>query len=642
MEINKILSLTKKLNVLFVEDDNDSREEISKILKKFFNKVIIAVDGEDGLEKFKQEKIDLVITDINMPKLNGLDMIIKIKEIKSDINTIILSAYNETEYFINAILIGVNGFLLKPFVLDQFISTLQRIYKNLELQNQKQELEYLLSQYQDIVDTSMIVCKFDKDKNITYKNKKFLEVFTDLSNKFDELFYDEDLDKIFKTINNKKMWSGVVKNKVNNHKLFYSKIIVKPILNEQKEIIEFIVLFVKIGDVLEQKKMLLDYVDYAKNVLIGVIYIFDFENLRDYFGEKLAIKINFELEKVLKKHLPKGIDNFYNLNNGYFAVAFNLEKTDKDKIINDLKKYQEIINTLHITINELVYDVSIIMAISDSDNALEDGYVGIKQLKNSEQIFIDANGLAEKTRNKAKENLDILHIIKLSIDNSNIISYYQPIIDNKTKETIKYESLVRIEYNNKIYLPYQFLDVAKQSTYYYKITEIMIKNAFDVIKKFQKNISVNLSAIDIEKDEIRNKIYLLLEEYKEYTKYLTFEILEDENIKKENILKEFFDKVKSYKVQIAVDDFGSGYSNFIRISKFKPDVLKIDGSLIKNIVTDKYVYTLVKLIVDFAKSNNIQTIAEFVENEEIYNILKELGVEYSQGYYFAKPQKMFV
>jgi len=642
MEINKILSLTKKLNVLFVEDDKDSREELSKILKKFFNKVIIAVDGEDGLEKFKENKIDLVITDINMPKLNGLDMIIKIKEIKSDINTIILSAYNETEYFINAILIGVNGFLLKPFVLDQFIETLKRIYKNLELQNQKQELECLLSQYQDIVDTSMIVCKFDKDRNITYKNKNFLELFTDLSNKFDELFYDEDLDRIFKTINNKKMWSGVVKNKVNNHRLFYSKIIVKPILNEQNEIIEFIVLFVKIEDILEQKKMLLDYVDYAKNVLVGVIYIVDFENLRDYFGEKLAIKINFELEKLLKKYLPKGIDNFYNLNNGYFAVVFNLEKTDKDKIINILKIYQEIINTLHITINELVYDVSIIMAISDSSNALEDGYVGIKQLKNSEQIFIDANGLAEKTRNKAKENLDILHIIKLSIDNSNIISYYQPIIDNKTKETIKYESLVRIEYNDKIYLPYQFLDVAKQSTYYYKITEIMIKNAFDVIKKFQKNISVNLSAIDIEKDEIRNKIYLLLEEYKEYTKYLTFEILEDENIKKENILKEFFDKVKSYKVQIAVDDFGSGYSNFIRISKFKPDVLKIDGSLIKNIVTDKYVYTLVKLIVDFAKSNNIQTIAEFVENEEIYNILKELGVEYSQGYYFAKPQKMFV
>jgi len=639
MEINKLLSFTKKLNVLFVEDDESSREELSNILKKFFNKVIVAVDGEDGLEKFKENKIDLIITDINMPKLNGLDMIIQIKKTAPNINTIILSAYNETDYFLNAILIGVNGFLLKPFILEQFVSTLKNIIKNLELIEQKKEVECLLSQYQDIVDTSMIVCKFDKDKNITYKNKNFLEIFTDSNNKFDELFYDEDLETIFKTINNKKMWSGVVKTKVLD-KLVYSKIIIKPILNEQKEIIEFIVLFIKIEDILEQKKMLLDYVDYAKNVLVGLFYVIDFYNLRDYFGEKVAFEINYRLEKLLKAALPLSVDNCYNLNNGHFAVVIKLENKDKNKIIEELKEYQAIINQLTIKIDIFKYDVSTLMAVSDSKNALEDTYIGIHRLKKSNEIFIKANGLAEEVRNKAKENLNIIHIIKDSINSNQIISYYQPIIDNKTKETIKYESLVRIEYNDKIYLPYQFLDVAKQSTYYYKITEIMIKNAFDVIKKFQKNISVNLSAIDIEKDEIRNKIYLLLEEYKEYTKYLTFEILEDENIKKENILKEFFDKVRSYQVQIAIDDFGSGYSNFIRISQFQPDILKIDGSLIKNIVTDKYVYTLVKMIVDFAKSNNIQTIAEFVEDEKIYNILKELGIEYSQGYYFAKPQRI--
>lgn len=93
-------------------------------------------------------------------------------------------------------------------------------------------------------------------------------------------------------------------------------------------------------------------------------------------------------------------------------------------------------------------------------------------------------------------------------------------------------------------------------------------------------------------------------------------------------------------VKIAIDDFGSGYSNFERLLEYTPDILKIDGSLIKNIETDEFSRSLVETIVTFAKKQNIETIAEFVENENIYNILNEIGVDYSQGYFFGKPEKL--
>ena len=93
---------------------------------------------------------------------------------------------------------------------------------------------------------------------------------------------------------------------------------------------------------------------------------------------------------------------------------------------------------------------------------------------------------------------------------------------------------------------------------------------------------------------------------------------------------------------IAIDDFGAGYSNFERLLEFEPDILKIDGSLVKNIVNDTYSRNIVETIVSFARKQNIITIAEFVENEEIFNILNEMGVDYSQGYYFGEPKKIYI
>ena len=93
---------------------------------------------------------------------------------------------------------------------------------------------------------------------------------------------------------------------------------------------------------------------------------------------------------------------------------------------------------------------------------------------------------------------------------------------------------------------------------------------------------------------------------------------------------------------IAIDDFGAGYSNFERLLDFEPDILKIDGSIVKNIAKDTYSRNVVETIVTFAKKQKIITIAEFVENEEIFNILYDLGVDYSQGYYFGEPKNILI
>ena len=118
---------------------------------------------------------------------------------------------------------------------------------------------------------------------------------------------------------------------------------------------------------------------------------------------------------------------------------------------------------------------------------------------------------------------------------------------------------------------------------------------------------------------------------------VVFEILEDENVKNYELLINFVDEIKALGCKVAIDDFGSGYSNFEHLLKMNVDYLKIDASLIKNIAVDENSFKITKTIVEFAKNLNLKTIAEFVENEEIFNITKDLGTDYSQGYYFSAP-----
>jgi diguanylate cyclase (GGDEF)-like protein len=226
--------------------------------------------------------------------------------------------------------------------------------------------------------------------------------------------------------------------------------------------------------------------------------------------------------------------------------------------------------------------------------------------------------------------------IKHALNDDNIIVYYQPLINNKTLKVEKYECLVRLIDKGKVVSPYFFLDISKKSNQYNKITQKVLEKSFEKFDKLDFNFSVNISYDDISSPNFLDLVKNLLSKYDVANK-LIFELLEDVSIKNYDVLLDFIEEVKKLGCKIAIDDFGSGYSNFEKLLKLKADFLKIDASLIKNITTDKNSLLITKTIVQFAKDLKLKTIAEYVENEEIYNMTKEIGIDYSQGYYFAPP-----
>lgn len=647
--VTEVIKYTKNLKLLYVEDNQEARESTLIILSEFFDDITVAVDGEDGYNKYKQNNIDLIITDINMPVLNGLDMVQRIKKDNKEISVLVLSAYNESEYFMQSIKHGIDGYLLKPIDMTQFLSVLGKIVQKVKLQQDSKNHLSLLQQYQEAADHSSIISKTDLKGKITYVNEEFCKISEyekeELLGKAHSIIRHPDnprklFENMWKTIENKKVWKGTIKNMSKSGKTYYVKTTIKPILDVNGEILEYIALRDDITDIMNPKKQLEDLIYSVEESVLVLIELIDYKNLEKFYGHKQINHIEEIFSKRLFDYVPENFlfKKVFVLGNGKFALADIMQESNVDKIINDVKIFLNNINKSKFNINKKIYDISVRISFSSGKNVLENCTCGLEKLKTINSDFCVADGLAEVEKQKAQENINTLEMVHTAIENYNIVSYYQPIVDNKTKQVVKYESLVRlIDKDEKVLSPYYFLDTAKRGRFYSQITQIVLKNSFKALTQIDKDISINLSALDIEKEYISKLIFKLLEEYKEHTNRVVFELLEDETIKDIGLVKDFITKAKEYGVKIAIDDFGAGYSNFERLLEYQPDILKIDGSLIKNILTNDYSLSVVKTIISFAKSQNIQTVAEFVENEEIYNKLSELGATYSQGYHFGAP-----
>lgn len=145
-KLTELLDLTSSFSVLYVEDDEEVAATVIIYLEKLFHKVGFSKNGEDGLDLYSKERFDIVITDIQMPKMDGLEMSKKIKEINPEQNIIVISAYADNEKFTESIKIGIDGYILKPVDYDNLNSTLFKVVNKIKKFNEHAEYERNLEQ----------------------------------------------------------------------------------------------------------------------------------------------------------------------------------------------------------------------------------------------------------------------------------------------------------------------------------------------------------------------------------------------------------------------------------------------------------------------------------------------------------------
>lgn len=230
--------------------------------------------------------------------------------------------------------------------------------------------------------------------------------------------------------------------------------------------------------------------------------------------------------------------------------------------------------------------------------------------------------------------------IREALEENRIIPYFQPILNHATGKVEKYECLVRLEEKSGTMVsPVSFLDVAKRSRLYESLTKTVISRSLERFRQSSCEFSVNISVEDVMNEDTRRFILDLMTRNPEPARRAVFEILESEGIENYTELNRFIQEVKALGAKIAIDDYGSGYSNLAHIMKLQADYIKIDGSIIKDICTSSLSRVLVKNVVATARELGMKTIAEFVSQEDIFRTVRELGVDYSQGYYVGAPAK---
>ncbi len=370
-------------------------------------------------------------------------------------------------------------------------------------------------------------------------------------------------------------------------------------------------------------------------ILLSLIDISSFININNFYGTTIGDHILVEFASIIKVYNDARNYYTYRIYSDIFAVvSYN---TDASQIfIKDMEALHAFINS-HCFLNvEHKIFLTTTIATSSYPQAYRHASMAKEYAKNNRVPFI-VYSEALKLEDEVENNLVWSGKIRKAIAEDKIIPFFQPIYDNSTGRIYKFEVLMRLmDDNDKVITPYYFLDIAKKTNLYKQLTKIILDKAFAVFKDTDFDFSVNLDVEDITDKDTCDYIYNKLKNSPN-SEHVIFEIVESEGISNFSDVVQFVNTIKSYGARFAIDDFGSGFSNFNYLFKLNIDCIKIDGSIIQNIIHDRAAQLVTETIHTFAKKMGISTIAEFVSNKEIYDKIKSLGIDYSQGYYLAKP-----
>jgi len=542
------------------------------------------------------------------------------------------------------------------------IGTVQDISYTKKVEIELKEALAFLKSHKLAIDESSIVSRTDKNGIITYVNHNFCKLsgYTKeeiLGKAHNIVRHPQNPTTLFKdlwqTIRAKKVWQKTIKNVDKFGKTYWVETTILPILNKDDEIEEFIAVRYDVTQRIQQEQhlnyiaqndtltglgnryKLLNDIQKSGSSAIAIIDIDNFSHINDFYGHAIGDIVLKEFALQIRELNSCKECNLYHLSGDeYVVLAKNISQEEFISKISDL---EEKLSKSQLPINDdfIVFNFSIGISFESNETILSTADMALKIAKRENKsllVYSEDISLNEEYVN----NLKWKSTIKEALESNRVVPLFQPIVNNATMEYEKYESLVRIKDGDNYITPFYFLEISKKTRYYAHITKVMIEKSFESFKNSKREFSINLTIKDILNDEINDFIFETLDKYA-ISQRVVFEIVESESIENFASVSSFIHRVKSYGCKIAIDDFGTGYSNFHYLIKLNPDYIKIDGSLIKNILTDKASQIVVKNLVNFAKDLNMKTVAEFVENEAIFEHVKALGIDYSQGYYFSAP-----
>lgn len=377
--------------------------------------------------------------------------------------------------------------------------------------------------------------------------------------------------------------------------------------------------------------------------IIAILQIKNFKNLATIFGYEFSERMLVYISGALKDISEKTGSRVFKLTWHEFGlqIPFNrygipskavliltgiVNELSRNKIQWDNKELNPVICAGGVIVRNGEYNG----ALSKADNALL-----LSLTHNRTVVLHDSSMDIKKSTLDDARRYSVLHD---NIIHRTLKSYLQNVVDTVTGELAWNESLLMVKSAEGVYESVsRYLRVAKSTGLYPLLTEFMLDEARIHLGNTGVPVSVNICPADIINDAVFEKIKSITEDASYKNGSLILELIESEEIENVQLCIEFINRVRSLGVQVAIDDFGSGYSNIANLMKFGVDIVKIDGELIRRLDSDDEAYSLIKGVSAFCINSGSTVVAEFVENKEIYSKVKELNIHLCQGYHFCRP-----
>ncbi len=385
---------------------------------------------------------------------------------------------------------------------------------------------------------------------------------------------------------------------------------------------------------------------------IGAMVFLDLDNLKyinDNFGHELGDKLIIEASKIFKNFEQYKAIACRHSGDEFVLFFWGYDnKEELAKVISILKQSSDnhFLALPNGTKNKIRFSGGVAWYPDDSSDVrdlLKIADFTMLEAKHREKGSIyEFNKFRYENMSYLLENSEAINKL---IDEQLIKFAFQPIVDLKTGDIYAYEALMRpliTEFNG----PLEILSVAAAQSKLPQLERLIMTVVFDTIDTHidaigDKYIFINSIPTETSEDNRSQLVGLLKEQYGKYFSKVVIEILERDSRNEDGLIAGV-NYLKNNGLQIAIDDFGSGYSNEVRIIKLSPNIVKIDMELIQGISNNMDKQTIVKGLVDFCHRKDIRIVAEGVEFKEDLKYLIDIDVDYVQGYYIARPNFEFI
>jgi len=386
-------------------------------------------------------------------------------------------------------------------------------------------------------------------------------------------------------------------------------------------------------------------IDGSEHFSIFYLDLDRFKVINDLHGHNMGDMVLKKVAKRLANNLSISTDIF-RIGGDEFSVI--IDETDSSYINFMAKEITDLINKT-VLIDDYAFSIGVSLGISryprDGETAnelMKHADIAMYHAKHyhPEQHVIFSSHMVEGLERRSKIEL----LLETADFDESFDLYYQPQFDTASGKLHGMEALIRWYHSEEGFIsPGEFIPIAEEIGLIRPISDWVLKKAMKQIKEWNSTykaewvMGINISPISLNSVSFMPNLNTLIKSLDIKPHFIDFEITEHSAMNTAPIVQEIFTTLSELGIQISIDDFGTGYSSLSYIKRFDVDTLKIAKELIDNITEDQDDHLIVKAIVMMANGLGLKTIAEGVETKEQLNLLKELGCNRIQGYYYGRP-----